>query len=184
MKHENKADRGEVNKPGSGGNIGCSKYYQEYGKKGLTGGVMAAWCPHLICLGFHCIPTGEGRNDAFSLLYTRWEKAPRIVIYNFACALAPYCMLREPKFFKNTLFLIDSFHSSGHMRCSRACFVDNYRKSNPQLQSVNTSAAECGNSGLQKIRVSLSCMSQRHAVIFTNLFLAMWNRARIRKSRA
>ena len=31
----------------------CKKYYSTYKKQKLTGGVMALWCPHLTCLGFH-----------------------------------------------------------------------------------------------------------------------------------
>ena len=40
----------------------CKKYYSTYGKQNLTGGLMAIWCPHLICLGFHLIPRAEGRS--------------------------------------------------------------------------------------------------------------------------
>lgn len=31
-------------------------------------------------------------------LITRWPTAPERVIYDFACALGPYCMTREPQF--------------------------------------------------------------------------------------
>ena len=45
----------------------CKKYYSTYKKKPtLTGGLMAIWCQHLICLGFHKILKAEGRNDVFS----------------------------------------------------------------------------------------------------------------------
>ena len=73
---------------------GCQKYYSQYGENRLTGGIMAVWCTHSICYGFHCIPQAEGRNDVFSAIYTRWEKAPEVVVYDFACALQPYCMTR------------------------------------------------------------------------------------------
>ena len=138
---------------------------------------MAAWCPHLVCLGFHCIPKGEGRNDVFSALFSHWERAPEIIVYDFACALAPYCMSREPEFFKNTRFLIDNFHAGGHTRCSEACFLKSYRRTDT-LAHINSSAAECGNSGLSKIRRSLHYMSQRHAVIYALVHLATWNRSR------
>ncbi|EJD45225.1 hypothetical protein AURDEDRAFT_64696, partial [Auricularia subglabra TFB-10046 SS5] len=172
-----KVDRSVVTETGAGG-IGCSKYYERYGKRGKTGGLMAAWCPHSVCLGFHCIPNGEGRNDVFSALLTRWEQAPEVVIYDFACALGPYCMLREPKFFARTRFLIDGFHSKGHTRCSKACMISTFKKNSPSLQAVNSSAAECGNSGLLKIRRPLSYMTQRHAIIFAYTYLASWNRDR------
>lgn len=137
---------------------------------------MAAWCPHLVCLGFHCIPKGEGRNDVFSALFTRWEIPPEVVIYYFACALGPYCMLRETKFFARTRFLIDGFHAYGHTRCTKACFLSTYKKNDPELEKVNSSAAECGNGGLLKIRRALRYMLQRHAVIYAFTFLATWNR--------
>ncbi|KAF7366670.1 hypothetical protein MSAN_00924900 [Mycena sanguinolenta] len=53
----------------------CSKFYSQYGERRLTGGIM-----------------GEGRNDVFSALITRWEKAPKRVIYDFACALGPFSL--------------------------------------------------------------------------------------------
>ncbi|KZW01031.1 hypothetical protein EXIGLDRAFT_603345, partial [Exidia glandulosa HHB12029] len=165
----------------SGGTIGCNKFYQMYGKKGLTGGLMVAWCTHSVCIGFHCIPKGEGRNDVFSALFTHWRIAPRYVIYDFACALAPYCMLREPVFFDDTVFLIDCFHSEGHTRCSPACFIRAYKEWNAKLASINSSAGECGNAGVAKIRRPISYMSQRHAVIFSYVFLAIWNRLRRRE---
>jgi hypothetical protein len=87
-------------------------------------------------------------------------------------------MTREPEFFKNTLFLIDGFHAKGHTRCSRACMLSNYQANDPELSKLNSSAAECGNSGLRKIRRSLSYMSQRHAIVYTMTFLALWNRQR------
>lgn len=160
------------------GGIGCNKFYETYGKRGQTGGLMAVWCPHCICLGFHCIPKGEGRNDVFSAVFTRWETAPEVIIYDFACALGPYCMLREPKFFGRTRFLIDGFHAKGHTRCTKACFITSYKKDTPGLKAVNSSAAECGNGGLLKIRRPLSYMSQRHAVIYAYTYLATYNRDR------
>lgn len=38
----------------------CGKYYDTYKKSGLVGGLMALWCRHSICIGFHVIPTCEG----------------------------------------------------------------------------------------------------------------------------
>ncbi|EJD34916.1 hypothetical protein AURDEDRAFT_75738, partial [Auricularia subglabra TFB-10046 SS5] len=107
--------------------------------------------------------------------------APEYVIYDFSCALAAYCMLREAHFFRHTRFLIDIFHSKGHTRCSKACFLSAYRAYSARLQGINSSAGESGNAGLLKIRKPLSYMSQRHAVVFSYVFLAIWNRIRRRK---
>ncbi|KAK6974975.1 hypothetical protein R3P38DRAFT_3335292 [Favolaschia claudopus] len=43
-------------------------FYSQYGERRLTGGIMC-------------------RNNVFSALLTRWETAPKRVIYDFACAL-------------------------------------------------------------------------------------------------
>jgi hypothetical protein len=130
----------------------CSKFFAQYGQQRLTGGILAAWCTHSICYGFHCIPESEGRNDVFSAMITHWPVAPKTVVYDFACALGPYCMTREPDFFANTRFLIDHFHSTGHSKCSRACFLTTYTNVDPGLAKINSSAAECGNGGIRKIR--------------------------------
>jgi hypothetical protein len=142
----------------------------------LTGGIVAFWCTHSICVGFHFIPKGEGRNDVFSAIFERWPSPPDVVVYDFACALAPYCTLREHEFFKNTKFLIDEFHAQGHTKCSKACFLSNYRGYDLDIKAINTSAAECGNAGLLRVRKSMSFMRQDHAIIFVYVFLAIWNR--------
>lgn len=142
---------------------------------------MAAWCTHSICLGFHCIPSGEGGDDVFSAMYTMFKEAPHVCCYDFACALGPYCMLREPEFFKNTLFVIDTFHASGHTRCTPSAFASNYGAVDPTLAVINTSAAECGNGGMTRIRKSVSYMGQDRAVGYTRTFLSMWNRGKMLK---
>jgi hypothetical protein len=166
----------------SGGSRGakCSKYYAQYGQQRLTGGIMCAWCPHSVCYGFHCIPEAEGRDDVFSAMITRWPKAPKRVIYDFACALGPYCLNREPDFFADTLFVIDAFHAKGHTKCAPAAFLTTYSNIDPRLAHINSSAAECGNSGLSRIRKSVSYMSQERAIQYTKTFISIWNRLRIR----
>jgi hypothetical protein len=159
----------------------CSKLYNEYGERRLTGGIMVCWCSHSVSYGFHCIPKAEGRNDVFSAIYTHWKKAPDWIIYDFACSSGPYCMTREPDFFKDTRHGIDDCHSSGHTKCSAACFVKTYADLDPRLAKVNTSAAECGNSGLGRIRKSVSYMRQDRAIVYIRVFLAIWNRFKIRR---
>ncbi|KAH9480806.1 hypothetical protein JR316_0007406 [Psilocybe cubensis] len=151
----------------------CRKYYSTYSKKRLTGGI-------IICYGFHCIRAAEGRNDVFSAIYTRWNQAPKIIVYDFACALQPYCMSREPEFFKDTLFTIDIFHSTEH-KCGEACFLSSYCVENPEFLALNSSAAECGNSGISKIRKAVSYMTQERAVMYMRVYFSIWNRTQIQK---
>lgn len=158
---------------------GCRKFYSTYSSKRLTGGIMVCWCTHSVSYGFHSIPVGEGRNDVFSAIYTRWTKAPDVIVYDFACALQPYCLLREPDFFQNTLFAIDNFHAADHTKCAAACFLKTYKNSDPRLLRLNSSAGECGNQGLSRIRKAIGYMGQERAMMLTKVFLSVWNRTRI-----
>lgn len=162
------------------GNGACRKFYTTYSKSTLTGGLMALWCPHLVCLGFHKIRNAEGRDDVFSAIFTHFEHAPRTIIYDYACQLQVYSMYREPEFFKDTLFVVDQMHAKGHVGCSGASFFSSYKKFRPDLLNVNSSAAECGNSGLSRIKKSISYMNESHAIQFAYVYLCIWNRRRER----
>jgi len=177
LKHNTRPD------PGGRRGAKCSKYYSQYGQQRLTGGIMAAWCTHSICYGFHCIPCGEGRNDVFSAMVTRWTTPPKTVVYDFACALGPYCMTREPKFFAHTQFVIDRFHAKGHTKCAAAAFLSTYSDVDPRLLAINSSAAECGNGGISRIRKSVSYMNQDRAIMYTKVFLSVWNRLKVLRMR-
>lgn len=158
------------------GDSECGKYYSTYKKATLTGGLMVFWCRHSICVGFHTIPTSEGRNDVFAGLYCYWPDAPKIVVYDFACQLAPYAYIREAEFFQHTRFIVDQFHFSGHTKCSRACSATYAMQHNPVLQVINTSAAEVGNSGAARICKSVSYMTQAHAIQYTKVYMDVTNR--------
>jgi len=174
LKHDQNTDGGKRRAK-------CSKYYSQYGENRLTGGIMVCWCTHSIAYGFHCIPKGEGRNDVFSALLTHWKTPPEWVIYDFACTLGPYCMTREADFFKNTRFAIDDCHAQGHTKCGPSCFLKTYANYDASLGRINTSAAECGNGAIGRIRKSVSYMRQDRAIIYTRVFIAIWNRLKIRK---
>ncbi|KAI0638143.1 hypothetical protein C8Q77DRAFT_412950 [Trametes polyzona] len=159
----------------------CKKFFKAYPRNKLAGGILVLWCTHSICLGFHTIPISEGRNDVFSAIYTRFVKAPEIIVYDFACQLAPYSLVREARYFRQTRFLIDEFHARDHTKCGQACFASNSMQYDERVRSVNTSAAECGNQGLGRIRKSVSYMTYEHAVIYTKTFLDIWNRSITRR---
>ena len=127
------------------------------------------------------MPIAEGRNDVFSAIYTRFIVAPKIIIYDFACQLAPYCLVREARYFQHTRFLIDELHAQGHTQCGQACFASNWMRYDSEVWAANTSAAECGNKGMKRIRKSVSFMIFEHAVIFTKVFLDVWNRTKINR---
>jgi hypothetical protein len=62
-------------------------------------------------------------------------------MYDFACQLGPYCMSREPSYFKNTYFAINKMHAKDHVGCSQASFMNNYMQVRPEVMNINTSAA-------------------------------------------
>lgn len=149
----------------------CGKYYSTYKKAHLTSGLMVLWCRHSICVGCHSIPTSKGCNDIFSAIYCYWPEAPKIIVYDFACQLAPYSWIQEAQFFRNTRFVVDQFHASGHTKCSRALSATFAMQYDANLQLVNTSAAEVGNSGAGKIQKSVSYMTQIHAIQYTKIYM-------------
>lgn len=138
------------------------------------------WLKVHICYGFHYIWVAKGRNDVFSAIITQWQKASKVVVYNFTCALQQYCMSYEPDFFKDTQFAINIFHSSKH-KCGEACFLSTYCIDNPELLNLNSSVAKCRNSRISKIHKAVSYVTQDRAVMYMQVFFLIWNRQQIQK---
>ena len=92
----------------------CTKNFPNVSFGGY-GYMFLIFCPiHGHCYGFHLISGGEGRKDAFSVMYRYMETPPEEIFYDFACGLHEYCLNREPDFFKNTCFWCDIFHFINH----------------------------------------------------------------------
>lgn len=143
---------------------------------------MCIWCRHRVCVGFHIIYNGEGRNDVFSPVYTRWQTAPKVIVYDFACQLYSYNLLRESDFFLNTRHVIDQVHEANHSACSEAYRLSEYKKTgDPNFIHINDSAAEVGNSGLKKLKKSVRYMSLARFMDLCRIQLEVQNRIRIRK---
>ena len=63
-----------------------------------TGGIFCWYCRHEICYVISIadlMPNAEGRNGAFSFLYKYFAVAPKVVVYDFSCALQDYCLNRQ-----------------------------------------------------------------------------------------
>ena len=157
----------------------CTKKFAAF--NGISGGCMVLWCPHRIALGFHVIPSAEGRNDVFSAIFLHWPTAPKVIVYDFACSLQPYCLAREPNFFKNTTFVIDRLHSKNHSTCSEAFDLQSFRVSGNPLFYINDSAQEQGNKGLAAIRISCLYMRLERFIPFVKLHLETANCRRLAK---
>ncbi len=151
----------------------CSKLVVRH--RAATNGIMIFWCRHRVALGFHILPDSEGRNDIFSAIITRWRVAPKVIVYDFACDLAAYCLRREYLFFRETLFVIDQFHAYNHT-CSEVYKIVTYKNTNASIRFLNCSAAEQGNAGLQKTRKSTYRMLPTNLMLFVRLQLEVHNR--------
>ena len=67
-----------------------------------------------ITYGFQVMDNGESPNIPFTIIRTRFPKAPSVVVYDNACNLQKYCLLRDPGFFKCTKFFVDKMHWWNH----------------------------------------------------------------------
>lgn len=81
---------------------------------------------------------GEGPRMLHELLYTRFQVAPETIVYDNACNTAVYCLVREPKFYANTRFVVDRMHKKGHTHCPAVFDADYY----PTTARANTQLVE------------------------------------------
>ena len=70
------------------------------------------------------IPHCEGRNIPFSFFLRMLPRAPKFVVYDYACQLREYCFNREWEYFKGTLFFMDRFHAWNHSTCTISFFLE------------------------------------------------------------
>jgi hypothetical protein len=110
------------------------------------------WCQeHECCIGMEVMRDKETEATPFTMLIQQCKAPPQVVIYDNACNLMSYALNREPKFFKDTLFLVDSHHwTTSHKACSTTFNSSNY----PKLVS-NSSLAEQKNSRLDLIKTQV-----------------------------
>ena len=84
-----------------------------------TGEIFCWYCRHEICYGYYIMPNAEGRNEAFSFLYKYFAVAPKVVVYDFSCALQDYVspgshIISETLCFLRTSFIgLDTQHAPG-----------------------------------------------------------------------
>ena len=142
-----------------------------------TGGIFTSFCKHGVCYYFYMIPNAEGRDEAISFLFKYFPVAPKVVVYDFACALQDYCLNRQPAHFRNTMFMVDRFHWYNHVSCARSYNLSLY----PECELLNSQVAEQCNSALKRIKCSVGQMKQVTFMFSVRLFLEMWNQRKIKK---
>lgn len=126
----------------------CTKYVTL--ARAVTDGMLLAFCPHGIAIAFIVLTKPEGPMMAFQLFKRRFRKAPAMIIYDNACMLHKVCMLRDPAFFRYTIFCIDRLHGKGHVHCTKGYLLDYLPPDFPVLsrQQLAKAAARAKAQGL------------------------------------
>ena len=136
----------------------CNKYFAKFST--MSNGVVIGKClEHEEMLGFNVMVTPEGLNDYFSLFIMLYpdNTAPKLILGDVACQLERYCMNREPKKFKNSLFLNDEAHSQGH-KCGPLYNVKYFKESLSSLVFLNDPSIEQTNRICKNLKTSTMYM--------------------------
>lgn len=156
----------------------CRHKSHKPGKR--TGGVFNILCAHGFCYASFIIKDHESRNEPFTFLTCYMKQAPKVVVYDFACALMDYCLNRCPNYFKHTLFVVDRFHWGNHVACARSfnlyCYYVLRRE-----KARNSSACEQIHSAMKRLKFVLSKMGQEPFLVFLRLFVMRWNQKKYNK---
>ncbi|KAI6648096.1 hypothetical protein LOD99_11905 [Oopsacas minuta] len=109
---------------------------------------------------------------------TLFKKPPQIIIYDNACNLHNTCIIREPKLFKDTTFLVDRFHWKNH--CCNPAYSLKSVKSHEFLR-INSQVCEQLFSTLRRITTQVSFMRIENIFYNVRYFLYCLNEQELRK---
>ena len=158
---------------------GCRKDTMHHNT--LTPGLFTLFCPHGVCLGFQIMENAESPKTAFDILVRRFDKMPKLIIYDNACKLHLYCLKREPMRFRNSRFMVDRLHfRKGHIGCSLGYSMDSYQ-SDHYVAGINSQANEQANASLRRLATQLTYMPPSNVIKHTSVFLAIRNIDKILK---
>jgi hypothetical protein len=145
----------------------CNKFIRGAGKS--TPGLFLCFCKeHGKMIGYHAMKYSESERTVHNLIYSRFPEAPSIIIYDNGCNLHQYVLFREPRFFRNTTFVLDRLHENSHGSCSPAYSPDQF----VQLQRTNTQVVEQKNSLYVQKRAQLYAMG--HFMFLFHLRYYTW----------
>jgi len=123
----------------------------------------------------------ESVHTAFELIVERFEVPPGMIIYDNACNLYRYGMMRCPGLFSQIRFMIDNFHSPGHIMCQPSFrfrhFPDDvvYMLGHVTGRQLNTQAVEQTNSKLRRFQNALGFMTQDNYISFIRVISCLLN---------
>ena len=137
------------------------------------------FCPHGICLGFKVQDSPESPRTPFDLLLRQFPILPKLIIYDNACNFHLYALKREPRRFRNTVFLVDRWHSNNHV-CTQGYSMKAYNE-NQEIANLNSQVCEQGNSHLRRLGTQLAFMHPENAIHLVKVFLALRNRDKLKQ---
>lgn len=146
-------------------------------RRKTTGGLFSWFCPHGICYGFYIMKGAEGRDEVYSYLVQHFKRAPEVIVYDFACALESFCLNRSPSFFARTRFVVDRFHWYNHVGCAYSYDMGMY----PDLDGLNSQAAEQSNSRINNLKAMASSMRQDTYMSTLRFFFSCDNAEKAKK---
>jgi hypothetical protein len=123
----------------------------------------------------------ESVHTAFELIVERFQAPPGMIIYDNACNLYRYGMMRCPGLFSQIRMMIDRFHSPGHVSCPPSFMFQQYPDDvNVMLgrltyDDLNTQAVEQTNGRLRKFQQSLGFMTQENYISFVRVISSLLN---------
>ena len=115
----------------------------------------------------------ESPRTAFEILVTKFKKIPTVIVYDDACHLQLYCVKREPALFKDTKFIIDNFHASGHT-CTKGYHMVTYSR-DKRINTLNSNLVEQANKQFRYLTSQIACMQSDNAIMHLAVFVAHHN---------
>jgi hypothetical protein len=92
---------------------------------------------HQTVVGYHVMPHGEGRRDAFIPVYRFMPNPPKAMFGDYVCGIEETALNLLPEYFRDVEFYHDIFHGCSH-KCSRRFCGRRLR----DYASMNTSIME------------------------------------------
>jgi hypothetical protein len=155
----------------------CNKNFQTGGAR--TGGLMTVFCEHGVCYATFIMKKSESRDHLFSFMVKFLETPPKVLVYDFGCAVMDYCLNRLPNWFKDMVVLVDKFHYENHKACSSSFNMRQFE----DLKLLNSQIAEQCNAKLRRINPTLHKSSQPFFMAILRQYLSAWNKGKNEKLR-
>lgn len=136
----------DVKTPGE--KFACNKNYHT--GRTMGPGVIFFCVEHEQCIGFIVLDKPESLRVITHTILTRFDKIPKLILYDNGCNLNEYILNRYPWEFKDSRILVDGFHFNSHTNCSP---IYDSSALPAMTRNLNTSLVEQKNSRFAKMKM-------------------------------